>query len=181
MLKGLLENLEKIIHILEIIYEYINSIVVAFAKSAGISGKTGSFHLFGTAIKGFAKMPAHQIIFTSFVAVSSFAAVTHSADVTSVQHDLNESVVNSSFNNTTYVTCSYCNGTGQVKDQSIIQWVKCDDCSGTGYIDNGNQSEICPNCDGKGEYEETSEPGYINCPVCGGTGKVPRDGSNETN
>ena len=125
-------------------------------------------------------------MFTSFVAVSSFVVVSHSAEVTSVQHDLNESVINSSFNNTTNnstgnVICSYCNGTGVVMGTSFKQWIDCDECGGSGYLyDDNNNSVICSVCGGNGGREEVIDGDYVSCPVCGGTGFVSGDDSNET-
>lgn len=191
MIKDLLKILDQIIHIAEIIYEYLNSIVIGLAKSAGISGKYNS--VLGSIMKSTANISARHVIFTTFIAASSYAVVSNGVEVTSIHHDPimgNSQMNNSSFNNTTgnmTVVCPNCNGTGTMDggtgsgDPSSLNyvesvWVECDNCVGTGQIESDNETVNCPTCHGAGGYykqiETPPETPTTVCPVCNGTGYI---------
>jgi len=127
------------------LYENLEIIVIAFAKSVGISGKSLALNLSNV----------RTIIFTGFVATSAVAVGVDDVQITN-HHHTNLTLNNSTNQTNSSTLCLQCNGTG-------ILGI-CPTCGGTGFI-------TCPNCNGLG-IDPSTLNNTADCPECGGTGKI---------
>ena len=161
MKKGTLGFLVEIIHML---YENLEGIAVAFAKSIGYSGKSFTLNL----------MHVRSIVFTGFIATSVVAVGVSDVQVT--VHHTNLTINNSTNQTNTTTLCPECNGTGTLGICPTCQgkgYLTCPTCNGTGSLKTLNQTEICTDCDGSGKIKcPDCINGYQICPLCGGDGQI---------
>jgi hypothetical protein len=190
------ETLEKIVHVLETVYESFKVMLIAFAKSIGIKEGFKDSKSSSSVFNRLSNMQLPNVVFASFVVVFLLAVFSNGVAVTSIQHDLNNpvnggtdngnlltcttDVNNSNPNCQTDVNstmCTYCNGTGKILHTAPSVWIKCENCSGKGYVHNpdGPIALVCPVCGGTGSnLEKQGDDYYEDCPVCGGKGYVPK-------
>lgn len=165
--------LEKILHALHTLYESLEFIIIALAKTAGITGKAIPMNV----------MRMRSVVFASLVVTASVAVGVDSVDMTSPQVNITH---NNSTNHTNgskltsvppgNIKCPECHGSGviQVEPNSTRQIkVDCPDCI-DGWSDSYHEFK-CPTCDGNGWIWETvpTTPISITCPTCKGKGYIP--------
>jgi hypothetical protein len=174
------EIIEKIVHVLETVYESFKVMLIAFAKSIGIRGGLKDSESSSSVFNRISNMNLPNVVFASFVVVFLLAVFSNGVAVTSIQHDQGQSssvhpqVKDIPPGN---ILCSNCNGTGFIVE-SYTELVNktCDHSYQTtglnfvamGYaVDQGTGSSEIPTMN---EDDSTKDTDKSVCPICHGLG-----------
>ena len=161
MRKGTVGFLLEVLHML---YENLEGIAIAFAKSAGITGKSFTLNL----------VHVRSIIFTGFIATSVVAVGVDDVQITA--HHANITFNNTTNQTNTTAICTACNGTGLLGNCTTCHgtgMITCPNCNGLGYEPNLNLTVTCKDCDGSGKIKcPDCDGGKQICPYCGGDGVI---------
>lgn len=161
-----------IIELFHMLYENLEGVTMAFAKSMGYSGKSFTLNL----------MHVRSIIFTGFIATSVVAVGVEDVQITAHHPNL---TINNSTNQTNSTLCTQCNGTGTLGICTTCQgtgYITCPICNGLGYDPSLNETTICSKCNGAGKIKcPDCIDGNLICPTCGGDGRIDQEDLGLTN